>query len=43
MHSAGRVAKTKRMIRQAFESQIAGEGFSFVEVLTMGELKVRGA
>ena len=35
MHNAGGVAKTKRMIRQAFESQIAGEGFSFVEVLTM--------
>ena len=42
MHSAGGVAKTKRMIRQAFESQIAGEGFSFVEILTMGELNVRG-
>ena len=35
MHNAGGVAKTKRMIRQAFESQIADEGFSFVEVLTM--------
>jgi len=35
VHNAGGVAKTKRMIRQAFESQIAGEGFSFVEVLTM--------
>ena len=35
MRNAGGVAKTKRMIRKAFESQIAGEGFSFVEVLTM--------
>ena len=35
VHNAGGVAKTKRMIRKAFESQIAGEGFSLVEVLTM--------
>jgi len=35
VRNAGGVAKTKRMIRKAFESQIAGEGFSFVEVLTM--------
>ena len=32
---AAGVARTKRMIRRAFETQLAGEGFSFVEVLTM--------
>lgn len=31
----GAVAATKRMIRRAFESQIAGEGLSLVEILTM--------
>lgn len=35
VHSAGAVAKTKKMIRRAFESQLAGLGFSLVEVLTM--------
>lgn len=35
VHNAGAVARTKRMIRRAFESQIDGAGFSFVEVLTM--------
>jgi len=35
VHSAGAVAKTKKMVERAFESQLAGEGFSFVEVLTM--------
>ena len=29
------VAQTKRMIRRAFESQLAGEGLSLVEILTM--------
>ncbi len=29
------VARTRRYLREAFESQIAGEGFSLVEVLTM--------
>lgn len=33
--TAGGVARTKRMIRNAFESQRAGEGFSLVEILTM--------
>ncbi|MDA3625547.1 thiamine pyrophosphate-dependent enzyme [Saccharopolyspora oryzae] len=33
--TAGGVARTKRMIRNAFESQLAGEGFGLVEVLTM--------
>jgi 2-oxoglutarate ferredoxin oxidoreductase subunit beta len=33
--TAGSVARTKRMIRTAFESQLAGEGFSLVEILTM--------
>ena len=35
VHSAGAVARTKRMVRAAFESQIAGHGFSLVEILTM--------
>jgi 2-oxoglutarate/2-oxoacid ferredoxin oxidoreductase subunit beta len=35
VHNAGAVARTKRMVRRAFETQLAGEGFSFVEVLTM--------
>ena len=34
MHNAGAVARTKRMFKQAFQTQIDG-GFSFVEVLTM--------
>jgi 2-oxoglutarate ferredoxin oxidoreductase subunit beta len=33
--TAGSVARTKRMIRAALESQLAGEGFSLVEILTM--------
>jgi 2-oxoglutarate ferredoxin oxidoreductase subunit beta len=35
VHNAGAVAKTKKMIVRAFEMQLAGAGFSFVEVLTM--------
>jgi 2-oxoglutarate ferredoxin oxidoreductase subunit beta len=35
VHSAGAVARTKRMFKRAFETQMRGEGFSFVEVLTM--------
>jgi 2-oxoglutarate/2-oxoacid ferredoxin oxidoreductase subunit beta len=35
VHSAGAVAKTKKMMHKAFESQLRGDGFSFVEVLTM--------
>jgi 2-oxoglutarate ferredoxin oxidoreductase subunit beta len=35
VHNAGAVARTKKMLRRAFETQRAGEGFSFVEVLTM--------
>jgi 2-oxoglutarate ferredoxin oxidoreductase subunit beta len=35
VQSAGAVARTKRMMRRAFESQLAGQGFSMVEVLTM--------
>jgi 2-oxoglutarate ferredoxin oxidoreductase subunit beta len=34
VHSAGAVAKTKKMLHRAFETQLLG-GFSFVEVLTM--------
>jgi 2-oxoglutarate ferredoxin oxidoreductase subunit beta len=35
VNSAGNVARTKRMLRRAFETQLQGAGFSFVEVLTM--------
>src|SRR5262249_1770851 len=35
VHNAGAVARTKRMFRRAFETQLRGDGFSFVEVLTM--------
>jgi 2-oxoglutarate/2-oxoacid ferredoxin oxidoreductase subunit beta len=35
VHSAGAVARTKRMLRRAFESQLRGDGFSLVEILTM--------
>ncbi len=35
VHDAAAVAGTKRMLRRAFESQLAGEGFSLVEILTM--------
>jgi 2-oxoglutarate ferredoxin oxidoreductase subunit beta len=35
VHNAGSVARTKRMVRRAFETQIAGNGFTLVEVLTM--------
>ncbi|MGQ0823449.1 MAG: thiamine pyrophosphate-dependent enzyme [Actinomycetota bacterium] len=35
VHNAGAVARTKKMFTRAFESQLRGEGFSFVEVLTM--------
>jgi 2-oxoglutarate ferredoxin oxidoreductase subunit beta len=35
VHSAGAIAKTKRMIHRAFEAQLRGDGFSFVEILTM--------
>src|SRR5205807_6286609 len=35
VHNAGGVAKTKRMMRKPFQAQLDGQGFSFVEVLTM--------
>ncbi|HLX88268.1 MAG TPA: thiamine pyrophosphate-dependent enzyme [Acidimicrobiales bacterium] len=35
VHNAGAVARTQKMFKRAFEAQIAGAGFSFVEVLTM--------
>jgi 2-oxoglutarate ferredoxin oxidoreductase subunit beta len=35
VHSAGAVARTKRMFKRAFQTQADGAGFSFVEVLTM--------
>ncbi len=35
VHDAGGVASVKRMLKRALETQLRGEGFSFVEVLTM--------
>jgi 2-oxoglutarate ferredoxin oxidoreductase subunit beta len=35
VHDAPGVAKTKILLRRAFESQLKGRGFSFVEILTM--------
>ena len=35
VNTPGMVARTKRMVRRAFELQMAGAGFTFVEVLTM--------
>jgi len=35
VHDAAGVARTKRMLRKAFETQLARKGFSFVEILTM--------
>jgi 2-oxoglutarate ferredoxin oxidoreductase subunit beta len=35
VHDAASVSRTRRMLRRAFETQLAGGGFSLVEVLTM--------
>jgi len=35
VNSAGNVARTKRMLRRAVETQLRGLGFSLVEILTM--------
>ena len=35
VNNAGNVARTRRVLRQAFEAQVAGRGFSLVEILTM--------
>jgi 2-oxoglutarate ferredoxin oxidoreductase subunit beta len=35
VHDAAGVARTRRTLRRAFETQLAGLGFSFVEILTM--------
>jgi len=35
VNSAGNVARTRRMLRRAFELQERGVGFTFVEILTM--------
>ncbi len=35
VHDAAAVVRTKKMLRRAFESQLAGAGFSLVEILTM--------
>jgi len=35
VNNAGSIAQTKKFIRRAFETQLAGAGLSFVEILTM--------
>ena len=35
VNNAGNVARTKKLIQRAFETQVARRGFSFVEILTM--------
>jgi 2-oxoglutarate ferredoxin oxidoreductase subunit beta len=35
MHTPAAIAWTKRILTEAFETQLAGKGFSFVEILTM--------
>jgi 2-oxoglutarate ferredoxin oxidoreductase subunit beta len=35
VNSAGNVARTKKLITRALDSQVRGAGFSFVEILTM--------
>ncbi len=35
VNNAGNVARTRKMLQRAFEAQLADEGFSFVEILTM--------
>ncbi len=35
VNTAGNVARTRKMLRRAFEAQLNDEGFSFVEILTM--------
>jgi hypothetical protein len=35
VHNAGSVARTRKMFKRAFETQLRGEGFTLVEVLTM--------
>jgi len=35
VNDAGNVARTRKMLQRAFETQVADAGFSFVEILTM--------
>jgi 2-oxoglutarate ferredoxin oxidoreductase subunit beta len=35
VNNAGSIARTKRYLKRAFETAVSGEGFAFVEVLTM--------
>jgi 2-oxoglutarate ferredoxin oxidoreductase subunit beta len=35
VHTPGAIARTRRMLQRAFESQVRREGFSLVEILTM--------
>ena len=38
VHTAAAIAWTKRILREAFQAQLAGRGFSFVEILTSRRL-----
>jgi 2-oxoglutarate ferredoxin oxidoreductase subunit beta len=35
VYNAAEIARTKRILRKAFQTQLDGKGFSFVEILTM--------
>ena len=35
VYNAAEVSRTKKMLKKAFQTQISGGGFSFVEILTM--------
>jgi 2-oxoglutarate ferredoxin oxidoreductase subunit beta len=35
VHDAANISRTKKFIRRAFETQMRGDGFSFIEILTM--------
>jgi len=35
VYNAAEISRTKRVLKKAFQSQIDGQGFSFVEILTM--------
>ena len=35
VHNPGAIARTKTMMRRAFETQVRGEGFALIEILTM--------
>ena len=38
VHNAGSVARTRKMFKRAFESQLRGEGFTFVDRRTLSAI-----